>query len=222
MKLAWFSPVAGDERVVEYSRGVLDEFNRTAGVRALRVGPEAVLELRSFDAVFYNLADNYSRYGWILELAHRHPGIVVVHDSTLHRLFLAYYVQHLHRPDLYISRMAEHYGIEGLRTAHRVLEASLDAVNGVSYPFTEEVCQFATRVVAPAAAPELLRLAEPDAYAADLNALAERQLRPIAERIATHVGEILWSLGATPDSPGVDQVINEASGLLWPSLPSGQ
>ena len=55
-----------------------------------------------------------------------HPGIVVLLEPTLHRFFLDYYLGRLRRPDLYVTRMAEHYGVKGLATAQLVLGPWLD------------------------------------------------------------------------------------------------
>ena len=275
MKVAWFTPVTGDDPVVDYSRGVLaamaqlcepllccnqrpERFPAEVRVVDLKAQPEAVSELRPVDAIFYNLGDDFRQYAWIFDMVERHPGIVVLHDASLHRFFLGYHLQHLHRADLYISRMAEHYGVAGLRAAQRVLGPRLDPesirVDGadvVRYTFTEEVLRSARGVVVHSAshvamvrrlwdgpvceaslpaqraaatseavqyyARDLLRFAEQDAYAADAEPLVVATLRPVAERLAIHIGETLFSLGARLDSPGVERVIREATSLLWPA-----
>ena len=63
---------------------------------------------------------------------------------------------------------------------------------------------------------EVLRFAEQDACPAGAEPLAQDASRAVAERIATHIGETLASLGAKPGSPGVEAVIQEAGSLLWP------
>jgi hypothetical protein len=70
----------------------------------------------------------------------------VLRDRTLHTFFLAYYLEHLGRPDLYITRMTQYYGLAGLATAHRVLgpwfdvrDARLEPEDMLRYTFTEEV-----------------------------------------------------------------------------------
>ncbi len=171
MKIAWFTPVTGDTPIVEYSRGVLETMAEQCetvlccdrrperfpiGVRVVdfKAEPDAISELSSCDAVFYNLGNDFRRHAWIFEASERHPGIVVLHSVTLHRFFLDYYLQHLRRADLYVGRMAEHYGIAGLAAAHRVLgpqfdpkgtQVSDDYLRG--YTFTEEALPAATGVV---------------------------------------------------------------------------
>ena len=75
MKVAWFAPVTGDAPIVEYSRGVLTTMaelcepvlccNRPPerfpiGVRVVdfEAQPDAISELSSCDAVFYNLGND--------------------------------------------------------------------------------------------------------------------------------------------------------------------
>ncbi len=169
MRVAWFTPV-GAGPIADYSRGVLVEMLRLceahmfcvgppdrfpAGVPAadLAAQPQALSSLDSFDAIFYNLGNDV-QHAWIFDIARLHPGIVVLHEVTLHRLFLDYYLQHLRRPDLYIARMAEHYGVTGLISAHRILGPRLDPENArvedddrLRYTFTEEALRSATGAV---------------------------------------------------------------------------
>ena len=170
MRVAWFTPVR-DGAIVDYSRGVLAAMLRLrevhlfcngppdrfpAGIPAadLAAGPQALSDLSSFDAVFYNLGNDFREHAWIFDIARLHPGIVVLHHLTLHRFFLDYYLQHLRRPDLYITRMVEHYGIAGLTTAHRVLgpwfdpeSARVDDADLLRYTFTEEALRSARGAV---------------------------------------------------------------------------
>ncbi len=170
MRVAWFTPI-GDGAIADYSRGVLGAMLRLCEARLFCVGPpdrfpagvpvtdltaqpQALSDLPSFDAVFYNLGNDFEEYAWIFDVARMHPGIVVLHEVTLHRLFLGYYLQHLHRPELYITRMAEHYGIDGLITAHRVLgpwfdpeTTRVDDDDLLRYTFTEEALRMARGAV---------------------------------------------------------------------------
>jgi len=171
VKVAWFTPVTGDTPIVEYSRGVLETMAERCepvlcctrpperfpiGVRVVdfEAKPDAISELPSCDAVFYNLGNDFREHAWIWEVSQRHPGIVVLHTVMLHRMFLDYYLRYLRRADLYVSRMVEHYGIAGLRAAHRELGPRFDPEAAqvaddylCRYAFTEEALSAATGVV---------------------------------------------------------------------------
>ena len=171
MKIVWFSPATGDSEVVEYSRLVLEQmahlcdprlcctdpperFPPAVPVVDLGAQPEALWDLGPLDAVCYVLGNGLHQHAWIFEMARMHPGIVVLLGPTLHRFFLDYYVQHLRRPDLYVTRMAEHYGLEGLAAAHRILGPLFDP-SGTRvqdedvrrFTFMEEALRSATGVV---------------------------------------------------------------------------
>jgi glycosyltransferase involved in cell wall biosynthesis len=170
LRVAWFTPVR-EGAIAEYSRGVLaalvrlceprlfchgpaDHLPAGISVADLAAEPEALADLASFDAVFYNFGHDCRQHVWIFDVARLHPGIGILHDRTLHRFFVDYYLQHLRRPDLYITRMAEQYGVPGLTAAHRVLGPRLDSESArlndhdlLRFTFTEEALRLATGAV---------------------------------------------------------------------------
>jgi hypothetical protein len=278
VRVAWFAPVTGDDPIVDYSRAVLsamarlsepflccnrppERFPPEVPVVDLGAAPQALPDPGSFDALFYVLGNALDRYAWIFDMARTHPGIVVLCDLTLHPFFRDYYLERLRRPDLYVTRMAAQYGLEGLVAAHRILgpwfdpgDARIDDWDLLRYTFTEEALRSARGAVVhspshaalvrqrwtgpicqahlapqdasvssePAAqiyAQDLLRFAEERVPPGGVDHLLESESRPLASRIATQIGEMLGTLGATTDSPGVDAVIAEAARFLSP--PSG-
>ena len=170
LRVAWFTSVE-EGAVAEFSRGVLAAMIRLCEPRLFCVGsperfpagvpatnvlaePQAVSQIPAFDAVFYNVGEDLRQQAWIFDIARLHPGIVVLHELSLHRFFLGYYLQHLGRPDLYVTRMAEHYGTTGLTTAHQILGPRFDAQSGLlvdddvrRYTFTEEALRSARGAV---------------------------------------------------------------------------
>lgn len=170
MRVAWFGSVR-DGPIAEYSRGVLAAMVRLCeprlfchgppdrlpvgiAVTDLALQPEALAEVPSFDAVFYNLGSDFREHAWILDAARIHPGIVVLHAPSMHQLFLDYYLEHLGRPELYVARMADRDGLAGLRTAHRILApwfgsqpARPDDEEQLRYTFIDEALRSARGAV---------------------------------------------------------------------------
>lgn len=171
MKIAWFTPVTGCGPAVEYSREVLaamaqlcepllccnrvpEGFPTEIPVVDLAAGSQRRIDPRSLDAIFYVLGNDLRQYGWIFETSREQTGIVVLRDQTLHPFFLDYYLEHLRRPDLYITRMARYYGPAGLAAAHRVLgpwfesgDPRLEPEDTLRYTFTEEALRAASGAV---------------------------------------------------------------------------
>lgn len=172
MKIAWFTPVTGHEPVVEYSREVLAAMAQLCEpVLCCNRVPEGfppeipVVDLAaggsqrrpdpwSLDAIFYTLGNDVGQHAWIFETSQVHPGIVVLQDRTLHAFFLAYYLDHVGRPDLYITRMADYYGAAGLAAAQRVIgpwfdsgDARLEPEDTLRYTFAEEALRGASGAI---------------------------------------------------------------------------
>jgi glycosyltransferase involved in cell wall biosynthesis len=65
-----------------------------AHVRAWEGEPWA--ELNAADATLYHIGNNARYHGWIWDIAQRHSGIVVLHDTGLHEFLLAHLEEHPH------------------------------------------------------------------------------------------------------------------------------
>jgi glycosyltransferase involved in cell wall biosynthesis len=130
VRLAWLSPAAGNSGIVEFSRQVLPAVARYAEPELWSHGapqkpppdiptvdyasdPEALGRLASYDAVVYHLGNHLAFHRAEYDTSLRVPGVVVLHDRTLHHFFAAYYITYLRRPDLYLARMTALYGARG-------------------------------------------------------------------------------------------------------------
>lgn len=166
MKVAWFTPVGRDDPGADYSRAVLAAMAELCEVilccdrppdgfpSGVRVLDYATAPHESLDAVFYVLGNDVAQHVSIFEMSRLHPGIVVLLEPTLHRFFLDYYLGRLRRPDLYVTRMAEHYGVKGLATAQLVLgpwldggEARIEERDLLGYTFAAEALRSASGAV---------------------------------------------------------------------------
>ena len=141
MRIAWLTPAAGTSGIVEYSRHVLPEICRRVDAELWSFGqaerfavgvpevdleaePHRLAELADYDAVVYHLGNHTRFHAQIHATSRLIPGVVVLHDYSLHHFFAGLYISHHRRPDLYRSHMANRYGARGLAVAAAVLGGS--------------------------------------------------------------------------------------------------
>jgi glycosyltransferase involved in cell wall biosynthesis len=167
MRLAWFTPASGESGIVEYSRRVLralrpicepvlfsdgpaEGFPEDVEAIDFAANPQALEQLNSFDAVFYNLGNNVQYHGAIWEVSNAHPGILVLHDRVLQHFFLGYYADRAQNPDAYRQRMSALYGVQGKLVAAQMLDRhrrpDLDT-ELLEYSFIEDAVRRAQGVV---------------------------------------------------------------------------
>ncbi|MGH7859561.1 MAG: hypothetical protein ACREQY_19730, partial [Candidatus Binatia bacterium] len=75
------------------------------------VHPVRQLDALAYDGLVYQMGNN-AHHEFVLELAHRRPGILVLHDLVLHHLYHFLAVTE-HRWDLYGEALRESYGAAG-------------------------------------------------------------------------------------------------------------
>ncbi|MFZ1994345.1 MAG: glycosyltransferase family 4 protein, partial [Solirubrobacteraceae bacterium] len=138
MRIAWLSPAAGNSGIVEFSRQVLPAVGRYAEPELWSHGapqgpppgipvvdyasdPEALGRLASYDAVVYHLGNHLAFHRAEYDASLRVPGVIVLHDRTLHHFFAGYYITYLRRPDLYLARMTALYGERGREVGDAVI-----------------------------------------------------------------------------------------------------
>jgi glycosyltransferase involved in cell wall biosynthesis len=129
MRLAYFSPLPpATTGIADYSAALLPELARLAKVdlywdqatplsRDLGVRPTQEFAARrgEYDAVFYHLG-NSRFHSAIYDTLLHHPGIVVLHDGTLHHFFVERTL-HLSNAPAYLREMAYAHGAEGYDAA---------------------------------------------------------------------------------------------------------
>jgi hypothetical protein len=152
VRIAWLSPSAGNSGIVEYTRQVLPALARYAEPELWSHGPPerapgevpwvdyasepAALErLPQYDMVVYNLGNHLAFHRAEYEASARCPGVVILHDRTLHHFFAGYYVSYLRAPDVYVERMTELYGERG----HQVATSVVAQLGEQSWDHEEEV-----------------------------------------------------------------------------------
>lgn len=100
---------------------------------------------RDYDAVLYAMGDNADFHAYIYQALLRYPGVVILHDITLHRFMIGLT---LRRGDIdrYLEEMEYAYGLRDLRVAEQVLAGFGEAFI-TRYPFIERVLDSALGVI---------------------------------------------------------------------------
>ncbi|MGB8648888.1 MAG: glycosyltransferase, partial [Anaerolineae bacterium] len=136
MRLAFLTPLPpSPSGIADYSASLLGELSRLAEIDVYSDAPASgqappmprpIRDFESthrrYDAVIYQLG-NSVEHGPIYETLLRHPGIVVLHDGTLHHFFVD---RTLHRGDApaYLREMAYAHGATGYDTAIQVVRGA--------------------------------------------------------------------------------------------------
>src|SRR6185436_3578411 len=130
MRLAYFSPLNPQPSgISDYSEELLPHLAAQAEVTLFVDGfepanddlrtdfqyadykrqPGVLQTLADYDAVVYHLGNDHRYHAGILEVARRHPGIVVFHDFALQDFFLGL-AQARSQPEIYLEEVAACHG----------------------------------------------------------------------------------------------------------------
>src|SRR5215216_3081263 len=154
-RLNWFSPLPPARTdIAHYAQRTLPALARHADIVAWVDQPEwpAGIEasatvrrwdgdswaaLNAADATLYHVGNNALFHGWIWEVARRHPGIVVLHDTTLHELFAGHLLKSRHDDNAYLSAVQRCHG-DAVVEAEWLLRGEVTADTlGSALPLTE-------------------------------------------------------------------------------------
>lgn len=169
MKLNWFSPLPPAKTdIAHYTARVLPalarvaevtlwtdqrdwdgELDKQVEVRSFRIGRMPWAELNRADVCFYQIGNNPSFHGGIWQVARLHPGVVVLHDFSLHHFFDGLYRVKWRDLDAYLAVMEGYYGEEGRRDAAESFhnEARNIGYMAERYPLTRLALENALGVV---------------------------------------------------------------------------
>lgn len=169
MKIAWFTPFWRHSAIGTFSRHVTERLSRVAEVELwipeaqdcqntdlpivefdpALVGPELPAGI---DVAVYNLGNNMAFHQAVLKVARKVPGLVILHDSVLHHLFLDESRFEDNGFSRYLSALRRWYGHEVADEALGLIRS--DAGSGyppidfcASFPLLEEATLGALGVV---------------------------------------------------------------------------
>ncbi|MGZ4384667.1 MAG: hypothetical protein ACXVY3_08705 [Gaiellaceae bacterium] len=150
MKVAWYSPLPpSTSRVARYSallvpalreRGV--EVVAARGKRRWRGEPET-------DIAVYQIADDPAEHAWIFELLLRRPGLVVLHDFSLHRLVAGVTLERGDR-DGYLRALERDSGLTGRMLGYAVADGRIPPLweaHSQRFPLAAEILDRADGVI---------------------------------------------------------------------------
>ena len=139
MKLNWFSPLLPAKTdIARYTSELLPDVCALADVtlwttqakwdpclpeqvpiQRYRVDRIPWLEINAADMSIFQMGNNPEFHGDIWQVARRQPGIVVLHDTSLHHFFEGIYRRKLRDLDRHVEVMRRYYGREGAEAALR-------------------------------------------------------------------------------------------------------
>ena len=164
MHIAFFTPLSPlHSALADHSEGLLPSLAELADVDLFIddgytpsnpeiTGRFAIYSFRDFcrragqyDAVLYAMGDNATYHGYIYEMLQRFPGVVMLHDTTLHRTMINLAFQQ-GRPEMYLQAMRDAYGVADIRIAQRVVSGHGEAYVK-RYPLFERVVNSSLGVI---------------------------------------------------------------------------
>ena len=164
LRLAFFTPLSPlKTAVADHSEGLLPHLGDFADVDlyiddgyqpanlaiverfAIHNHREFPARAGEYDAILYAIGDNSGFHTYIYDALLRYPGVVILHDTTLHRFMIG---RTLHRGDVegYLTEMEYAYGLRDLRIAERV-QAGYGQALIARYPLIERVIDLAQGII---------------------------------------------------------------------------
>ncbi len=175
MKLNWFSPLPpAATDIAHFTMRILPALSQRADVRLWTVSQargsasasvealSKLADIRTFDpdrvpwedlnradACIYNIGNNPVFHGAIWQVARRHAGIVILHDTRLHNFFDGLYRVQWRDLAGYLEVMNFYYGEEGLRDGADCYRNEARNIKEMSerYPLTEHALENSLGVI---------------------------------------------------------------------------
>ncbi len=157
MKLNWFSPLPPARTdIAHYTARILPFLAQHADVMLWTDQPQWDKKLESFarvtsytpgkipwkmlnqsDLTMFNIGNNADFHQSILDVARVHPGVIILHDISLHDFFAGIYICRKNDANGYLSLMKRYYGTDGLESAKAFLNCSMNGHHmSRHYPLT--------------------------------------------------------------------------------------
>ena len=131
------------------ARASIEAFSRLADIRTFDLNRVPWEDLNRADVCIYNIGNNPVFHGAIWQVARRHAGIVILHDTRLHNFFDGLYRVQLRDLAGYLEVMSFYYGEEGLRDGVDCYRNEARNIKEMSeqYPLTEHALENSLGVI---------------------------------------------------------------------------
>ena|GEM_PF-1259355 len=127
MKIAWFTPYNIESAIGRYSKFATAALQKYVDVdifvlqskqrrhesecRIVYYTLENVGEiLLKYDLAVYNIGDNSLYHSGIYDVLQLYPGIIIIHDISLHNFMRGYYLLHRNQPDIFRALLEDEFG----------------------------------------------------------------------------------------------------------------
>lgn len=141
MKIAWFTPYNNKSAIAKVSKFIAENFAKTDTVDIWYSDPSEnslpyknkkihynlssdLTSLLDYDHIIYNMGNNHIFHGDIYEVSQLYPGVVILHDYTLH-IFFEELFKLQKQPENYLNMVSRYYGTQALEMAKKSLTGEM-------------------------------------------------------------------------------------------------
>ena len=148
MKVAWYSPMPPERSgIADYSGLVVPAVRAHLDVEVVRHGSRR--QPRGVDIAVYHIGNDPEAHGWIVDALRRRPGVVVLHDFSVHHLVAGITLGRGKRK-AYLDALERDGGLPARLLGHAVIEKRIPGLwetRAVDLPLTREILVDATSVI---------------------------------------------------------------------------
>jgi glycosyltransferase involved in cell wall biosynthesis len=164
MRIAFFTPLSPlQTAIADHSEGLLPHLARQAeidlfiddGYRPTNLQIVEQFNIYSYrdfarrageyDALLYAMGNHADYHGYVYEMMQHHPGVTILHDTTLHHCMLGLTLGR-GNVEQYVEEMTYAYGEAGAHAAYQVVRTMDDAIIQ-TYPLVERVLDASLGVI---------------------------------------------------------------------------
>lgn len=162
MRIAFFTPLSPlHTAIADHSEGLVPHLAELATIdlfiadgytptnpeitRRFAIHSFRDLRVDQYDAILYAVGDHAGFHGYLYDILLRFPGVVILHDTTLHRMMINLTLPR-RKPEIYMQEMRYAYGMSDLDIAQQIITGFGEEYAN-RYPFFERVVDSSLGVI---------------------------------------------------------------------------